>query len=65
MRSGAAGFTGVPKCAFMPYIDHASSSVWVLPTKAAPASSKASTAGAFACLISLMASAVGQPDPVR
>jgi hypothetical protein len=38
MRSGAPPFTGVPKWAFLPLIEKASSSVIVLPTKRAPAS---------------------------
>ena len=37
MRSGAPPFTGVPKWAFLPESEKASSSVIVLPTKRAPA----------------------------
>ena len=36
MRSGAPPFTGVPKWAFLPDIEKASSSVMVLPTKRRP-----------------------------
>ena len=43
MRSGAAPLTGEPKCAFWPFIENASSSVIVLPTKRAPASSRRCT----------------------
>ena len=50
MRSGAPPFTGVPKWAFLPLIEKASSSVIVLPTKRAPASSRRCTVGARARL---------------
>ena len=40
IRSAAAPFTGVPKWAFFPLSEKASSSVIVLPTNRAPASSR-------------------------
>jgi len=43
IRSGAPPLTGVPKWAFLPFIENASSSVCVLPTKRAPASSSRCT----------------------
>ena len=41
IRSGTTPLRGVPKCAFLPFIENASSSVTVLPTKRAPESSNA------------------------
>src|SRR4051812_32472369 len=64
IRSGAPPFTGVPKCAFLPLSEKASSSVWVLPTKRAPASSSAWTAGAVRVLIPDIARTCGDPAPV-
>ncbi len=64
MRSGAAGLMGEPKCAFLPLSEKASSSVWVLPTKRAPASSSAFTTGAVLALMPDCASTSGEPAPV-
>ena len=64
MRSGAPPFTGVPKCAFLPLSEKASSSVWVLPTKRAPASSSLCTIGAVRVLTPDKASTWGLPPPV-
>ena len=64
-RSGAAGFTGNGKCAFWPNSAKASSSVWVLPTKRAPASRIICTAGAVREAASLSANFRKLPQPVR
>ena len=64
MRSGAAPLTGEPKCAFWPFIENASSSVIVLPTKRAPASSRRCTVGAVVVLIPDIASTNGWPPLV-
>jgi hypothetical protein len=42
-RPGAAGFNGVPSCAFSPRMPSDTSSVIVLPTTEAPASSRVCT----------------------
>ena len=39
VQSGAALLIGAPKCALLPFIENANSSVTVLPIKRAPASS--------------------------
>ena len=54
---------GVPKCAFLPFMEKASSSVMVLPTKRAPASSSRCTVGAVRVLIPDMARMWGEPPP--
>ena len=64
MRSGAAPLTGDPKCAFWPFIENASSSVIVLPTKRAPASSRRCTVGAVDVLIPDIARTNGWPPLV-
>ena len=64
MRSGAAPLTGEPKCAFLPFIENASSSVTVLPTKRAPASSSRCTVGAVVVLMPDIASTNGWPPLV-
>lgn len=64
MRSLAAPLTGAPKCALLPFIENASSSVTVLPTKRAPASSSFCTAGAVVVLMPDIASRNGLPPPV-
>ena len=63
-RSGAAGFTGKGKCAFWPISEKASSSVCVLPTNRAPASSSACTAGAVSVAAEASAVLCGLPHPV-
>ncbi len=64
MRSGAAPLIGEPKCAFCPFIENASSSVMVLPTKRAPASSSVCTVGAVRVLMPDSASTKGWPPLV-
>jgi len=64
MRQGAAPFTGAPKCALLPRAENASSSVMVLPTKRAPASSSAETTAAWRVLMPERASMCGLPAPV-
>ena len=64
IRSGAAPLIGLPKCAFWPFIENASSSVTVLPTIRAPASSSFWTVGAVLVLIPDMARSSGCPPPV-
>ena len=64
IRSGAAPLSGAPKCAFWPFIENASSSVTVLPTKRAPASSRRCTVGAVALLMPDIASTNGCPPLV-
>src|SRR3712207_3416659 len=60
-RSGAPPFTGVPKWAFLPLSEKASSSVIVLPTRRAPESSSLRTVGAVRVLMPDMASMWGDP----
>jgi hypothetical protein len=55
---------GEPKCAFWPFIENASSSVMVLPTKRAPASSSVCTVGAVRALMPDSASTKGWPPLV-
>jgi hypothetical protein len=55
---------GAPKCAFWPFMLKASSSVTVLPTKRAPASSSFCTVGAVRVLMPDSASTMGLPPPV-
>jgi hypothetical protein len=64
MRSGAPPFTGMPKWALLPFIENASSSVIVLPTKRAPASSSFCTVGACCVLMPDIASISGLPPLV-
>ena len=64
MRSGAAPLMGAPKWALLPFIEKASSSVMVLPTKAAPASSSRCTQGAVRVLMPDIASRSGCPPLV-
>ena len=64
MRSGAAPFIGAPKWALLPFIEKANSSVTVLPTIAAPASSRRCTVGAVVDLMPDIASRNGLPPPV-
>ena len=62
MRSGAPPFTGVPKWAFLPVSEKASSSVMVLPTNRAPASSRRLHHGAPSrVLMPDIASMCGEP----
>src|SRR3954471_16488355 len=61
IRSGAPPFTGVPKWAFLPLSEKASSSVWVLPTKRAAASRTRCTIGAVRVLIPDVARRGGEP----
>ena len=63
-RSGALGFTGCGKCTFWPVIAKASSSVWVLPAKRAPASSNICTAGAVLRAGGSFSALSGLPQPV-
>src|SRR5579871_1266602 len=62
-RVGAFGLIGVPKCGFIPNIPQATSSVWVLPIRCAPAISGARTAGAVATAGSASRSRSGLPQP--
>ena len=55
MRPRRAALTGSGKCLFWPFIEKVSSSVCVLPTKRAPASSIACTTGAFSVCSGLSA----------
>src|SRR5450830_1326980 len=64
IRSGAPPLRGVPKWAFLPFIENASSSVHVLPTNLAPACASATTAGAEVFLMPDIASMCGLPQPV-
>src|SRR5450830_517962 len=64
IRSGAPPLRGVPKWAFLPFIENASSSVHVLPTNLAPACASATTTGAEAVLVPDSASICGLPQPV-
>jgi len=64
MRSGAAPLSGAPKWALLPFMEKASSSVTVLPAKAAPASSSRCTVGAVWVLVPDRASTSGLPPPV-
>ena len=64
MRSFAAPLIGAPKCALLPFIENASSSVTVLPAKRAPASSSFCTVGAVRVLMPDIASTIGLPPPV-
>ncbi len=64
MRSGAPPFTGVPKWAFLPLSEKASSSVIVLPTKRAPAPSSRSTTAALRVFTPDSASTCGEPPLV-
>jgi len=64
MRSGAAPLTGAPKCALRPFMENASSSVMVLPTKRAPASSSFCTVGAVVLCTPSRASSSGWPPLV-
>ena len=64
MRCGAAPLIGAPKWALLPFIENASSSVTVLPTQRAPASSSFCTVGAVCVLMPDSASSVGLPPPV-
>ena len=64
MRAGAAPLIGAPKCALLPFIENANSSVTVLPAKRAPASSSFCTVGAVRILMPDIASSVGLPPPV-
>ena len=64
MRSGAAPLRGAPKCAFLPFMLKASSSVMTLPTKRAPASSSFCTVGAVCVFTPDSASSSGLPPLV-
>jgi hypothetical protein len=64
IRSLAAPLIGAPKCALLPFIENASSSVTVLPAKRAPASSSFCTVGAVRVLMPDIASTMGLPPPV-
>lgn len=64
MRPGTAPLMGAPKCALSPFIEKASSSVTVLPAKAAPASSSFCTVDAVRVLMPDIASTMGLPPPV-
>ena len=64
MRVGAAPLMGAPKWALLPFMENASSSVTVLPTTRAPASSSFCTVGAVCALMPDWASTSGLPPPV-
>ena len=63
-QSGAAPLIGAPKCALLPFIEKANSSVTVLPANIAPAFSSFCTVGAVRVLMPDIASTMGLPPPV-
>ena len=63
-RSGAAGLSGVPSNRFSPRIPSEISSVTVLPTNAAPASSSVCTAQAWRVGMACASAQSGLPAPV-
>ncbi len=64
-RSGAAGLSGVPSCAFSPRIPSDTSSVTVFPTTDAPAASKVCTTQAWRVGVGLARGQSGLPPPRR